>query len=156
MKRLIYIYWAVPAACALSILQGFLSGHGHVSIFWVSLIPAIVLWGATWLRLHATRALREELSPLTVLPALLFYAVMAGGEELQNQLQDNAWLWAFALLWGLAAYVLTMAVKSSAEENKDSGGRDGVFVMMSMLAVAYCAYNWVIMGKTLFPNLLQQ
>lgn len=156
MKRLVYIYWSVPAACALSLLQGFLQGHAHVSIFWVSLIPAIVLWGATWLRLHATHTLREEFSALTVLPALLFYGVMAGGEELQAQLQSNAWLWVFAILWGLAAFVLIRALKPGAEECKGaSGGRDGVFCMMGILSVAYCLYNWTIMGKILFSSLLQ-
>lgn len=157
MKRLMYIYWSVPAACALSLLQGFLQGHAHVSIFWVSLLPAIVLWGATWLRLHATHALREEFSALAVLPPLLFYGVQAGGEELQAQLQGNAWLWLFAILWGLAAFVLIRALRASdAECGKSGGGRDGVFCMMSVLAVAYCVYNWTIMGKILFPSLLQQ
>ena len=156
MKRLSYIYCSIPAAFALSILEGFHSGQAHVSIFWISLIPAIVLWGATWLRLHTTRALREEFSALTVLPALLFYAVMAGGAELQAQLQSNAWLWVFAILWMLAAFVFIKALKPSAAERQDSAGRgDSVFCMMSILAVAYCVYNWTFMSMVLFEGLIK-
>ena len=100
MKRLTYIYWGVPAACALSLLRGCVSGTAHVSLFWVSLLPALVLWGATWLRLQENRAMRPEFSALAVLPHLVFFGAMAAGEDLLSQVQAHIWCgWAPRWAW---------------------------------------------------------
>lgn len=156
MKRLTYIYWSVPAACALSLLRGFISGTAHVSLFWVSLVPALVLWGATWLRLQKNRAMRPEFSALAVLPHLVFFGVLASGEALQQEIQANIWLIVYTLMWLGAALSMIMALCLSGDEKKEQsaqGGRDGVFIMMSILTLAYCWYNWTYTTRDIFLKL---
>lgn len=156
MKRLVYIYWGVPAACALSLLRGYISGTGHVSLFWVSLLPALVLWGATWLRLQENRAMRPEFSALAVLPHLVYFGAMAAGEDLLSQVQANIWMIVYTLMWLGAALGMVMALCPSADEKKEraaKGGRDAVFIMMSILTLAYCWYNWTYTTRDIFLKL---
>ncbi len=156
MKRLTYIYWGVPAACALSLLRGYVSGTAHVSLFWVSLLPALVLWGATWLRLQENRAMRPEFSALAVLPHLVFFGAMAAGEDLLSQVQANIWMIVYTLMWLGSALGMVMALCPSADEKKAKaakGGRDAVFIMMSILTLAYCWYNWTYTTRDIFLKL---
>ena len=154
MKRLAYIYWGVPAACALSLLRGYASGTAYVSLFWVSLLPSLVLWGATWLRLQGNRAMRPEFSALAVLPHLVFFGAMAAGQDfLQDIRVANIWSIIYMLMWLGAALAMVMALCLSAEEKKGKsakGGRDAVFIMMSFLTLAYCWYNWTYTARDLF------
>ncbi|MDO5449765.1 MAG: hypothetical protein Q4F30_02635 [Akkermansia sp.] len=151
MKRLPYIYWGIPAAFVLTLLVGGVSGgllHPAPALGLAS-VAALVLWGATWLRLYGTQKLRPEFSVLAVVPQMVYYAMHAAGPEVLEQLKGDAYQNFYALLWLAAGFTLMRALLPGPQDEV-AGKRDGVFIFMSIILVLYVVYSWTAMASQLF------
>ncbi|MDO5471951.1 MAG: hypothetical protein Q4F35_01310 [Akkermansia sp.] len=136
MKRLNYIYWAVPLYVLLScgsLLTGLL-GNGVLMLV-VAFTLIIVTWGVVWMRLFTGGRLRPEFAILGVLPHSAYYLATFFQSRLFT---DPNWQNMFGLSWLVFAIIMIISLRPGrADEHRERVAKDRTFILMSILTVAY-------------------
>lgn len=151
MKRLHYIYASAPLALALNNVPLLLSGACQLA---AAAALALGLWAVVWMRLYTNGKLRPEFSLLAVLPQAAFYGLrtlQAQSPEAAAPFATPFWANLYFFLWCAAAFVGLRALYAAPSEEQLPATRDPLFLIMSILTVAFCFAAWAGTTASLFP-----
>lgn len=151
MKRLAYIYCAAPLGLALNNVPRLL-GQPWQSAAAAAL--AVGLWAVVWMRLYTNRRLRPEFSLLAVLPQLAFYTLSYLQETLPEAAEAFAtpfWSNLYFFMWVGVCIVGVCALLPQPQEKAQQPHRDVLFLLMSILTLAFCIAAWAGSTVLLFP-----
>ena len=146
-KRLTFIYSALPLIVLLNNLPSFFAGCWQLI---VSGVLALALWALVWMRLYHTGKLRPEFAVLFILPQMLAYIVLyAGKENLALYLTPTVQNLYF-LLWVGAIFTGIKSIAAGAWEKPKQGERDTLFIVMTVLIIAWGLMSWSSFASLLF------
>lgn len=146
-KRLTFIYSVLPLIVLLNNLPPFFEGAWQLI---VSALLALTLWALVWMRLYHTRKLRPEFAVLFILPQMLAYIILyAGKEQLALHLTPMVQNMYF-LLWIGAIFTGIKSIAAGAWEKPKQGERDTLFIVMTVLIIAWGLISWSSFASLLF------
>lgn len=152
MKRLTYIYLSAPLALALNNVPQ-LCGAWQWQLVCAAAL-AVGLWAVVWLRLYENKRLRPEFSMLAVLPQAAFYGLFnlkhfapAAAEPLVT---SPFWSNMYFFLWCGACVAGIRALLGGPSEEKRPAKNDPLFLLMSILTIAFCIAAWAGTAPLLF------
>lgn len=149
MKRLNYIYWAVPLYVILScgsLLTGLL-GNGVLMLV-VAFTLIVVTWGVVWMRLFTGGRMRPEFAILSVLPHSAYYLAKYFESRLFT---DMNWQNVYGFSWLAFAAVIIISLRPGrSDERRERVAKDRTFILMSILTVAYTISTFSSFANQLF------
>ena len=157
MKRLSYIYGAVPLFALLSCAPTAAAAFGVTAMLCLGSLILIAAWGLVWLRMFGMPGKRPELSILAVLPQGIYLALKAIGEGNPAALAPfttNICQGLYLLTWIASVCLLVSTLRPGPEDPAQPASKDPVFIIMCVLVAAYTASGWSGCTVNLFPSLL--
>ena len=157
MKRLSYIYGAVPLFALLSCAPTAAAAFGTTTALCLGVPILLAAWGLVWLRMFGMPGKRPELSILAVLPQGIYLALKAIGEGNPDALAAftaNIYQGLYLLIWIASACLLIGTLRPGPADPDVPASKDPVFIIMCVLVAAYAASGWSGCTVNLFPSLL--
>ncbi|MCI7699419.1 MAG: hypothetical protein MSQ05_08520 [Akkermansia sp.] len=157
MKRLTYIYGAVPLFALLSCAPTAAAAFGVTAMLCLGSLILIAAWGLVWLRMFGMPGKRPEFSILAVLPHGVYLALKTIGAENPAALEPftaNIYQGLYLLIWIASACLLIGTLRPGPEDPAKPASKDPVFIVMCVLIAAYTASGWSGCTVNLFPSLL--
>lgn len=151
MQRTAYIYRIIPLMVVLScgeLLNGLL---GNIGALIAGLIVVVVTWAIVWLRLYGMRRLRPEFAVLTVLPQAMYFGLKACEPGLIAPHLMPACRNLYFLVWLAAIGVIIFSLRPGYHDDRHPIAQDPMFIMMSIITVAYGATTWANYTASAFP-----
>lgn len=150
MQRTAYIYRMVPLMVLLScgrLMEGLL---GNVGALVAGMIVVIATWAIVWLRLYGMRRLRPEFAVLTILPQAIYFILKACDSAVIAPYMTPTWQNLYFVTWLAAMGTIIFSLRPGYHDNRRSVSRDPLFIMMTIITIAYGVTTWANYAADLF------
>ncbi len=128
-------------------MHGILGGLGALI---VGMIVVLITWGVVWMRLYGMRRLRPEFAVLSILPQAIYYVVKYIGEKSLEPFFTPAVQNLYFLTWVAAMGVIIFTLRPGYHDDRLPVRHDPMFIMMSILTIAYGITTWANYAGELF------
>ncbi len=154
MKRINYIYCAVPLFTLLGCGASFVQLLGSTVALVLGMVLALPAWGLVWVRLYESGRLRPEFAVLSVLPQLIFFALMFAGQTgAEGAFASPAWQNLYFILILAAMWVQMVSLRPGPQDEQRRPAQDPPFIFLCVLVLANGLLSWAQYASLLFPIL---
>ncbi len=152
MQRRNYIYCAIPLFTLLACGASFEHMFGALMSLIIGMVLAALAWGLVWSRLYASGRLRPEFAVLSVLPQLIFFALMYSGQTgAEGAFAAPLWQNLYFLLTLAAMAVQMVSLRPTPQEEQRRPSQDPPFIFLSILIFVNGLVSWAQYSPMLFP-----